>query len=441
MPGTNMANSENYVSWFRNSAPYINANRNKTFVLMIGSDALAEGQIKSIIHDIALLDSLGVRLVIVHGARQQIDANLQSKGIKSRFEQDLRITDDRASVCVRESVGALRAELEAMLSMGLPNSPMHGARLRVCGGNFVTARPVGIRDGVDFCHTGEVRRIDCVGIRRALDQNSIVLLSPLGYSPTGEIFNLSAEDLATETAIALQAEKLILMCSTQGVLDSQGHLIEELNNQEAQLLIESGEVSAEIRRHLVSACRACQTGVQRAHLVGFRQDGALLTELYTRDGAGTLITIKSYEQIRGATIADVGGIIALIRPLEKQGVLVRRSRELLEKEISQFSVIERDGAIIACAALYPFDDECSAELACLAVSPEYRRGNRGDALLEMIIRQAQQLGIHKILVLTTQSTHWFIERGFDLSRIDALPQAKQALYNWQRNSQVLSRKL
>ncbi len=437
----NMVNSKNYVGWFRNSAPYINANRNKTFVLMIGSDALAEEQIKSIIHDIALLDSLGVRLVIVHGARQQIDHNLQSKGIKCRFHQDLRITDEKASVCVRESVGALRTELEAMLSMGLPNSPMHGARLRVCGGNFVTARPVGIRDGIDFCHTGEVRRIDCSGIRRALDQHSIVLLSPLGYSPTGEIFNLSAEDLATETAIALQADKLILMCSTQGVLDSSGQLIKELNSQEAQLLLESGKASAEISRHLAAACRACQTGVQRAHLVSFKQDGALLTELYTRDGAGTLIALKNYEQIREATIADVGGVIELIRPLEKQGALVRRSRELLEKEIGQFSVIERDGAIIACAALYPFKDAHSAELACLAVSQEYRSGNRGDLLLEIIIRRARQLGIKKIVAMTTQSTHWFIERGFELSRIDELPQSKQTLYNWQRNSQVLSRTL
>ncbi len=441
MPGVNMVNSENYVGWFRNSAPYINANRNKTFVLMIGSDALAEEQIKSIIHDIALLDSLGVRLVIVHGARRQIDHNLRSKGIKCRFHQDLRITDEKASVCVRESVGALRTELEAMLSMGLPNSPMHGARLRVCGGNFVTARPVGIRDGIDFCHTGEVRRIDCSGIRRALDQHSIVLLSPLGYSPTGEIFNLSAEDLATETAIALQADKLILMCSTQGVLDSSGQLIRELNSQEAQLLLESDKASAEISRHLAAACRACQTGVQRAHLVSFKQDGALLTELYTRDGAGTLIALKNYEQIREATIADVGGVIELIRPLEKQGALVRRSRELLEKEIGQFNVIERDGAIIACAALYPFEDAHSAELACLAVSQEYRSGNRGDLLLDIIIRRARQLGIKKIVAMTTQSTHWFIERGFELSRIDELPQSKQTLYNWQRNSQVLSRTL
>lgn len=436
-----MMNNTNYVSWFRSSSPYINANRDKTFVIMIGSDAIAEGQIKSIIHDIALLDSLGVKLVIVHGARQQIDTHLASNGINNQFNQGLRVTDEPTLAYVKESVGALRVELEAMLSMGLANSPMHGAKLRVCGGNFVTARPLGIRNGVDFCYTGEVRRIDCSGIKCSLEQHSIVLLSPLGYSPTGEIFNLSAENLATETAIALQADKLILMCSTEGVINNDGKLIRELNNQQAQQLLESNMISNESKLHLESAYRACQAGVPRTHLVSFRQDGALLTELYTRDGAGTLITLKNYEQIRKATIADVGGIIELIRPLEKQGVLVRRSRELLEKEIDQFIVIERDGTIIACAALYPCKDNCSAELACLAVNQEYRNNNKGDALLDMIIQQSHQLNITKLMVLTTQSTHWFMEREFELSSIDQLPQSKQALYNWQRNSQVLIREL
>lgn len=433
--------TKSYVSWFRNSAPYINANRNKTFVLMIGGEAVAHPQFKAIIHDIALLSSLGVRLVIVHGARTQIDQRLKERGVVSQFHQDLRVTDGPTLACVKEAVGTLRAEIEALLSMGLANSPMHGARLRVCGGNFITAKPVGVRDGVDFCYTGEVRRVDCKAIGQQLDRGAILLLPPLGYSPTGEVFSLSAEDLATQAAIALEADKLILLCGEKGAVDKKDALVRELNTQQAEQLLTETPQTEEVRRHLKAACQACHAGIGRAHLVSYKEDGALFTELYTRDGAGTLVTVESYEQLREAAISDVGGIIELIRPLEKQGVLVRRSRELMENEINRFSVIERDGAIIACAALYPFNGDKSGELACVAVHPEYRSGNRGDQLLAHIAEQAKLQGLERLVVLTTQSAHWFLERGFVETDVKALPGEKLALYNWQRNSKVFEKTL
>ncbi len=426
-----------YVDWFRNSAPYINANRNKTVVLMLSGEAVAHTQFKSIVHDIALLNSLGVKLVIVHGARNQIDQLLAEQGIQSQVFQDLRVTDGQSLDCVKKAVGALRSEIEAALSMGLANSPMHGARLRVCSGNYIVGKPLGIRDGVDFGHTGEVRRVDCAAIRQQLDLGGIVLLPPTGYSPTGELFNLSAEDLATDTAIALGADKLILMCAEQGA-SRDGVLVSELNTQEAEQLLAETSQSSDIDRHLAVACRACKSGVPRAHLVSYQDDGVLITELYTRDGAGTLITVKSYEQLRQANITDVGGIIELIRPLEQQGVLVRRSRELLEKEIGQFCVIERDAAVIGCAALYPLDDEKTGELACFVVHPDYRAANRGDQLLAHMVKQAKKQNLEALVVLTTQTAHWFLERGFEKTGVDALPQGKQALYNLQRNSSVFT---
>ncbi len=426
-----------YVDWFRNSAPYINANRNKTVVLMLSGEAVAHTQFKSIVHDIALLNSLGVKLVIVHGARNQIDQLLAEQGIQSQVFQDLRVTDGQSLECVKKAVGALRSEIEAALSMGLANSPMHGARLRVCSGNYIVGKPLGIRDGVDFGHTGEVRRVDCAAIRQQLDLGGIVLLPPTGYSPTGELFNLSAEDLATDTAIALGADKLILMCAEQGA-SRDGVLVSELNTQEAEQLLAETSQSSDIDRHLAAACRACKSGVPRAHLVSYQDDGVLITELYTRDGAGTLITVKSYEQLRQANITDVGGIIELIRPLEQQGVLVRRSRELLEKEISQFCVIERDATVIGCAALYPLDDGKTGELACFVVHPDYRTANRGDQLLAHMVKQAKLQRLESLVVLTTQTAHWFLERGFEKTGVDALPQGKQALYNLQRNSSVFT---
>ncbi|MCP5213493.1 MAG: amino-acid N-acetyltransferase [Pseudomonadales bacterium] len=428
-------NTKSYVEWFRNSAPYINANRNKTVVLMMSGEAAAHAQFKTIIHDIALLNSLGVKLVIVHGARSQIDQRLQERGVVSQFHQGLRVTDEQTLVCVKEAVGALRSEIEALLSMGLANSPMHGARLRVCSGNFVIAKPVGIRDGVNFGHTGEVRRVDCMAIKQQLDQGAIVLLPPIGFSPTGEVFDLSAEDLATETAIALGADKLILMCADKGA-STDGSLIRELNTQEAEQLLVEATQTDEINRYLTAACHACHAGISRVHLVSYQEDGALITELYTRDGAGTLVAVKSYEQLRQANINDVGGIIELIRPLEKQGVLVRRSRELLEKEIDRFCVIERDGAVIACAALYPFDHDKTGELACFVVHPDYRNKSRGDQLLAHVSKQAKTQKLNRLVVLTTQAAHWFLERGFEQSEVASLPKGKQMLYNWQRNSSV-----
>ena len=429
-----------YVEWFRNSAPYINAHRNKTVVLMVGGEAVAHERFQSIVHDIALLSSLGVKLVIVHGARTQIDRALAKKGITSRVHRDLRVTDEQSLACVKQAVGALRAEIEAALSMGVANSPMHGAGLKVCSGNFIVAKPMGIHDGVDFGHTGVVRRVECAAIREQLERGAIVLLPPIGYSPTGEVFNLSSEDLATETAIALGADKLILMCAEQGA-QQEGELLCELNTQEAQQLLAEASQTEEINRYLRAACQACSAGVPRAHLVSYREDGALISELYSRDGAGTLITVKSYEQLRQATIADVGGILELIRPLEEQGVLVRRSRELLEQEIDRFCVIDRDAAVIGCAALYPLDDDQTGELACFVVHPDYRSASRGEQLLTYMVKQARAQQMGALVVLTTQTAHWFLERGFAKIDVSALPLGKQALYNLQRNSSVFRLRL
>jgi len=349
----------------------------------------------------------------------------------------MRITDDAALVCVKEAVGSVRVEIEALLSMGLANTPMSGARLRASSGNFVTARPLGIRDGIDYCHTGEVRRVDGAAIRQHLDDQRIVLLSPLGYSPTGEVFNLSAEEVATAAASELHADKLILITEGPELRDSRRHPISQLSLTDATALLNSRRrLGEETLRHLGHALRACRHGVSRVHLVSRRKEGALLLELFTRDGSGTLITAETYEGLRTATIEDVGGILELIKPLEDEGILVKRSRELLEIEISHFHVIERDGTIIACAALYPAEEDRLAELACLAVHEDYRNHGRGDALLKAIEDRAVRSGIDRLFVLTTRTSHWFRERGFLPCDTSRLPARKQSLYNYQRKSRV-----
>lgn len=429
-----------HIRWFRYSAPYINAHRGKTFVLVFGGEAACHANFANIIHDIALLNSLGVRLVLIHGSRPQIDERLQAAGVETTFHEGIRVTDQPALECVKDAAGSLRAQIEALLSMGLPNSPMQGSAIRVCSGNFLTARPTGVVDGVDFQHTGRVRSVDASGIRQNLAAESIVLLSPLGYSPTGEIFNLALEDVAVHTAAAVGADKLILFGSGAGIFDENGELVRQCDLGRALQLLR--EISTgEQQRLLHTARTACTGGVDRCQIISYADDGALLQELFTHDGSGTLVASDDYEQSRSASIDDVGGILELIEPLEQEGVLVKRSRELLETEIGYFRVIERDGRIIACAALYPFSDQVSGEVACVVTHPDYRGSDRGQRLLQELLGNAVQMGLQQVFVLTTQTSHWFLEQGFVEGGPETLPPGKQELYNLQRNSKVLIRTL
>jgi amino-acid N-acetyltransferase len=432
--------SRQNIRWFRNSAPYINAHRGKTFVLKFPGEAAQHPNFANIIHDIALLNSLGVRLILLLGARPQIAERLLRAGIDSQFHEGVRITSEAALAHVKDAAGAMRAELEALLSTGLPNSPMQGAGIRVSSGNFVTARPMGIVAGVDFLHTGRVRRVDASGIRQNLEAGSIVILSPLGYSPTGEIFNLALEDIAVHTAAAVRADKLILFGRAQGIEDQQGQLVRQCDISEAESLLRS-MADEEQTRLLTTARRACGGGVSRCQIISHAEDCALLEELFTHDGSGTLVNNDGYERARAASIDDVGGILELIEPLEREGVLVKRSRELLETEIGHFRVLERDSRIIASAALYPFPQQGSGEIACIVTHPDYRGGDRGTRLLRGLEQDALQQGLREVFVLTTQTAHWFLEQGFVEAELTALPDARQSLYNLQRNSKVFVKQL
>jgi|TARA_B110000503_G_scaffold70185_1_gene109234 amino-acid N-acetyltransferase len=426
---------KNYVKFLRQTSPYIHAHRGKTFVIAISGDAVLQSNFHSMVHDIALLQSLGMRTVVVHGARPQINKRLALSGIETSFEQHLRITGSEAMLCIKEAVGSTRLAIESQLSMGLPNSPMHGARIRVIGGNFVTAKPLGVRDGVDFQRTGEVRRIDSQAIKRQLDDNSIVLISPIGFSATGESFNLNYEDLAAQVAITLKAEKLILVSDSPGVMN-KGSLLRTLSLPQLAELLETSKDVQQISL-LGAAAHACQLGVERVHLVSYQQDGALLSELLTRDGSGTLISKDYGEIIRAATIEDVGGILELITPLEDQSVLVKRSRELLEAEIARFTVVVHpEGFIVGCAALYPTADKQIGEVACVATHTDFNGQGIGSRLFDQIEFQARLQRRSSLCVMTTQAAHWFLEKGFVRAEVTDLPANKQSMYNYQRNAGV-----
>ncbi len=432
---------QEFVRWFREASPYIHAHRGHSFVIVFGGEAVDDPEFDHLVHDLALLTSLGIRVVIVHGARPQVERRLSARGVALRHVDGLRITDGPAMECVKDAVGTLRVDIEAMLSQGLANSPMAGARIRVSSGNFITARPVGVRGGVDFQHTGVVRRVDAEGIASRLATGDIVLVSPLGYSPTGEIFNLEAEEVGTAIATALQAAKLIMLLESDTVADADGPVRELTTKELAAQVDRLAPTGSPLAQALELAGAACARGVRRVHLLDRRMDGALLRELFTRDGAGTLVSASPFDALRGANIDDAGGIIELIRPLEADGTLVRRSRERLEMEIGQYTVFERDGTIIACAALFPYPKDRVAELACVVVRKDYRREGYGQELLERMEGLARQAGVERLFVLTTQAEHWFEERGFVEAPIDSLPVERKTLYNWQRNSKVLIKTL
>jgi len=429
------------VAWVRQAAPYIHAFRGKTFVIAFGGEVFSDGGAQDLMYDIALLDSMGIRLVLVHGARPQIDAEMRSRGLEPRFHKGVRVTDGDALECVKRAMGVTRIEIEALLSQGLPNTPMAGAFLRVTGGNFITARPVGVVDGVDFQYTGAVRKVIADEIQGDLAQENVVLITPIGASPTGEIFNLAWEEVAEAVAVAIGADKLIFLADGAGLVDKKGAVIDALTVDEAEQLLGKARQAPEIERVLRGSIRACRGGVGRVHFLDRKADGAMLMEFFTRDGFGTVMTQDPLARLRNATVDDVGAILGLIEPLEVDGTLVKRGRERLEMEIERFSVLEHDGVIVGCAALYPFSSEKAAELACLAVDPEFRRAGYGDQLRRHIEARAKKLKLKKLFVLTTRTAHWFIERGYAEAALDTLPAARRELYNFQRRSKVFVKAL
>ena len=430
-------NLSEFVKWFRSAAPYIHAHRGKTVVLQFDGDLIDSDHFAHLVHDIALLNSLGIRLIIVFGARPQIEKLQQQRSIESRLVRGLRLTDGDSITCVKEAVGAARIQIEALLSMGLANSPMEDAQLKVTSGNFITAKPIGVIDGIDLGFTGEVRRIDTETMVRKLDNNEIVLIPPIGYSPTGEVFNLRATEVAMKIAISLAADKLLYLTPSIGLQDDDGKDIHQLTQMEAEALIDKSNLDELSHLQLSCGISACNEGVKRVHFLQQNRDGSLLLELFSRDGVGTLLSAASFDQIRTATIDDVGGILELIQPLEQEGVLVRRSREKIEAAIGDFTVLLRDGSVIACGALHVEQDNKYAELACLAVNENYQESGKGEELFLNIEEQAIKQGVEKLFILTTQTAHWFLERGFIEVDVNDLPMSQQEFYNYQRNSKVL----
>jgi len=440
-----------FVPWFRSVAPYIHAHRGKTFVVAMAGEAIAAGKLPHIAQDLALIQSMGVKVVLVHGFRPQVNEQLKAKGHEAKYSHGMRITDAVALDCAQEAAGQLRYEIEAAFSQGLPNTPMAGSTVRVISGNFITARPVGVVDGIDFKHSGLVRKVDVAGIRRALDFGAMVLLSPFGFSPTGEAFNLTMEEVATNVAMAIQADKLIFLTEIPGIGQDPSLPVSESNPVDTELplaaaqklltTLASPQRPSDTAFYLQHCVKACVGGVERSHILPFSVDGSLLLEVYVHDGIGTMVVDEKLESLREATVDDIGGILQLIEPFERDGTLVKRDRTEIERDVDNYTVIEHDGVIFGCAALYPYPEARTAEMAALTVSPNVQSQGDGERILKRVEQRAKAMGLDSIFVLTTRTMHWFIKRGFQQVDPDWLPEARKRKYNWDRKSQVMVKKL
>ncbi len=433
-------NLSEFAQWFRSASPYIRLHRNKTFVIHIEDDAINAESFTELVHDLALLHSLEVRLVLIYSTRHSIEGRLKENKIRQHYHNGVRITDAQTLEFVKDAAGKLRIELESALSTGLGNTPMFEAEVVVTSGNYVRAKPLGIIDGVDFKFTGVVRSVQTDAINAKLWANEIVLIPPIGYSITGETFNLEAKALATEVAVALQAEKLIFLMESPALQDANGHVVRQLTRLEAEQLLQSPYADAKrLQSSLSLAVKACTAGVRRVHLIDRSVEGAIVRELFSRDGVGTMISSTSYDALRQATVQDIPGIMELITPLEKQGILIHRSREKFELEIDNYTVMLRDDVIIGCGSLFAFLKEKAAEIACLAIHPDYHNSGRGEQLFNMLVQNAKRAKVKRIFVLTTHTAHWFLQLGFKESTLNDLPVERKSLYNYQRNSKILTR--
>jgi len=448
------SNAQNdVINWFRAASPYIKNHRGKTLVIALPGSSLRSDMLPTLSHDLCLLSHLGLRLVVCFGLRAQVDDQLAQTKTPSHIVDGRRVTDATSLAAIISSAGVARNDLEARLSMGLPNTPMAGARLAVSSGNYVTAQPFGVHAGIDFQHTGTVREVHHEAINAVLDAGHLVVLPPLGYSLTGEVFNITVSEVATACAVALNADKLIYLVDNLPK-DQHGKQIRQASVNRVQRWHDAANTPAEnsdtdqkvaidtgLEQILPDAIAACAQGVERVHLLESSNPDALLSELFTRDGSGTMITAERWEHIRTATIADVGGIIQLITPLQTTGTLVTRSREELELDIEHFVVSERDGMIVACAALYLDPESSTAEIACIATHSAYRGEGRADQLLAHLEQQAKEAQYTVTRILSTRTGHWFVARGYVETRPDDLPPARLASYNHQRNSKIYCKDL
>jgi amino-acid N-acetyltransferase len=433
--------SDAVVPLLRQVSPYFLQHRNSLFVIHIEGEAIEPPGFQNLARDLILLAAVGIRIIVVFGADRQITSRLTANNITLREVSDTIVMDLECMAHIREVVGAMRLSIESNFSYVRDGAPMKmGAMTKISSGNFISAKSKGIVEGRDMMFSGDLRSLDAKGISESLDRGEIVLIPPVGFGSSGELFNLDSQTLAYEISANFQSEKLIFLHEEEGIF-CEGNIVRQMSVGKAELDLADGKIGGGLAKYLPIGAQSCRKGVARVHFISYLSDGAILRELFTRDGVGTMLSDVPFDNLRPAMQVDVLEILELITPMQEQGILLARTYDSLLKDLDDFIVIIREDTVVATAALHQYKGTQQGEIACVAVHQDYRGDEFGDMLLSELELRAGSCEVSELFVLTTHAIDWFEERGYTLGAKTDLPKARLGTYSDSRNSVILTKKL
>jgi len=414
---------------------YIPQFREKIFILAIDGDIVTGDNFATLLLDVALLWSLNIRVVLVHGAAAQIKSLAEQQNIKASDFDGTGVTDAATLNLALAAANRLTHEILEGLSAN---------DLRAASTNVIIAHPVGIIQGVDQLFTGKVERVDADMLQMLLAQGVVPVVPPLGFDGDGKTYRVNSDGVALAVAEQLKAIKLIFVTSQDGLI-YRGELIRQMLVAEMAKLVQQD--AAGFRPEQLSkaqhATAACNAGVPRVHVINGTQDEGLLGEVFSTHGLGTLIYANEYEHIRPAKKKDVRAIQMLTKQAVEAEELVKRTRTMIEKNLGDYFIFEVDKNPIACIALHEYREQNQGELASLYVSPSHENQGIGRKLIQFVEERARDLGFRELLALSTQAFTYFQSKaGFVEGTPDDLPPARREAYEQSgRNSKVLVKKL
>lgn len=400
---------------------YVPLFRGQRFVVAVDGALVDSERVAGLLLDLAVLQSLNIQIILVHGAGHQVRQLAEKRGVNLTSSDGTGVTDPTTLDLSIDAIAQLGNELRAQATM---------ANIRTASANVLVAHPAGKVKGVDQQLTGVIDRVDTQCLKAFLDEGLLPILSPLGYDRHGQTLRLNSDSVATEVALAVGAVK-ILFVTEDHVVDAEGGRVRQLSGDDAQAVIAGESAVAAVSSPLLMsklrhAARGCYDGVPRVHIVSGLERDALLAELFSNEGSGTMVYRDAYQEIRAATKKDIPAIAAMIRPSVTDEDLVPRTAEEVAVDLEDYSVIETDGTIVGCVALHPFLDEGAVELACLFIKKNHENHGHGRRLIEYSIRRAKEMGASRLIALTTGALSFFQRMGgFELASVDELPLSRR----------------
>jgi amino-acid N-acetyltransferase len=414
---------------------YIPQFREKTFILSLDGAIITSENFSNILLDVAVLRSLNIRVVLVHGASAQIKALAQEQKLKPSDLDGAGITDAETLQLALTAANRLSHEILEGLSAN---------DLRAACTNAIIAHPMGIIQGVDHLFTGKVERVDVELLQTLLNQGIVPVVPPLGFDGDGKTYRVNSDSVAVAVADALKATKLIFIASQEGIL-CDGQLIRQMLVVDLDNLLANrrDQIAPEVLSKAIHASAACRAGVQRVHIINGKVDEGLLTEVFSNEGIGTLIYANEYQQIRRALKKDIRHILMLTKDSVASDELIKRSRPAIEKSLNDYFLFEIDKNPVACVALHLYPEHGKGELACLYVNPSHENQGIGRKLIQFVENKARELGLNELITLSTQAFTYFQSKGgFAEGSPEDLPPARREKYEQSgRNSKVLIKKL